>query len=93
MWCRELGDIHRHSHTMQQQQEKTRFIQLRGTIPRHHKLTSNYPNNLDIAIEPYINKLLVALKPYQHHGTLFYTRLKSQLMGILHVSVVNSAGR
>ena len=57
MWCRELGDIHRHSHTMQQQQEKTRFIQLRGTIPRHHKLTSNDPNNLDIAIEPYINKL------------------------------------
>ena len=49
MWCRELGDIHRHSHTMQQQQEKTRFIQLRGTIPRHHKLTSNDPNNLDIA--------------------------------------------
>ena len=48
MWCRELGDIHWHSHTMQRQQERTRFIRLiRGTIPRHHKLTSNDPNNLD----------------------------------------------
>ena len=49
MWCRELGDIHRHSQTMQQQQqqERTRLIRLRGTIPRHHKLTSNDPNNLD----------------------------------------------
>ena len=69
MWCRELGDIHRHSHTMQQQQEKTRFIQLRGTIPRHHKLTSNDPNNLDS--NRTIHQQAIALKLYQHHGVLY----------------------